>query len=238
MSQQKIDAVILAAGLGSRINNISKDMPKGFIEINGESLIKRSIKQLKKSGISSIYIITGYKKKFFEDLANSYNNVYTINNPEYNNTGSFGSFLKIKNFVKNPFLLLESDLLYDRKILIDLINDPRDNIIATSDYTYSGDEVYVEKINNTLVNMSKDKTQFDKLSSEFIGISKVSVELNEFLVNEYSYKKNNEYEEIFVLASNTIKIFVKKILNVNWCEIDTIEHLNRAIEKVYPLIKE
>ena len=66
MSQQKIDAVILAAGLGSRINNISKDMPKGFIEINGESLIKRSIKQLKKSGISSIYIITGYKKKFFE----------------------------------------------------------------------------------------------------------------------------------------------------------------------------
>ena len=43
MSQQKIDAVILAAGLGSRINNISKDMPKGFIEINGESLIKRAI---------------------------------------------------------------------------------------------------------------------------------------------------------------------------------------------------
>jgi len=65
MSNVKIDAVILAAGVGLRINNISKDKPKGFIEINGKSLIQRSIKLLKKSGINNIYIVTGYKKEFF-----------------------------------------------------------------------------------------------------------------------------------------------------------------------------
>ena len=65
MSKRGLDAVILAAGRGSRINDISKNVPKGFIEINGQSLINRSIELLQKSEINNIYIVTGYKRKFF-----------------------------------------------------------------------------------------------------------------------------------------------------------------------------
>ena len=237
MSNVKIDAVILAAGLGSRINNISKDKPKGFIEINGEPLIRRSIKLLKKSGINNIYIVTGYKKEFFESLAYNFTNIFTINNPDYINTGSFGSFLSLKNQIKNSFLLLESDLLYDRKILMELINDSRNNIIATSDFTNSGDEVYVEDIDSLLKNMSKDKNLFDKDVSEFIGISKISIRLFNFLIKNYSDKKLNEYEEILVKASETQEVFIKKLFDVSWCEIDTIDHLERAKQKIYPLLK-
>jgi 2-aminoethylphosphonate-pyruvate transaminase len=237
MSNVKIDAVILAAGVGLRINNISKDKPKGFIEINGKSLIQRSIKLLKKSGINNIYIVTGYKKEFFESLAYNFTNVFTINNPDYLNTGSFGSFLSLKNHIKNSFLLLESDLLYDRKILMELINDSRNNIIATSNFTNAGDEVYVEGIDSHLKNMSKDKSLFDKDSSEFIGISKISIRLFNFLIKNYSDKKLNEYEEILVKASETQKIFIKKLFDVSWCEIDTLDHLERAKQKIYPLLK-
>jgi 2-aminoethylphosphonate-pyruvate transaminase len=238
MSKRGLDAVILAAGRGSRINDISKNVPKGFIEINGQSLINRSIELLQKSEINNIYIVTGYKRKFFDALTTSFKNIYTIYNPNFLSTGSFGSFLKLKNQIKNPFLLLESDLLYDKKILIELINDIRDNIIATSDFTNSGDEVYVKDFESTLVNMSKDKNQFDKHATEFIGISKISIKLFNYLIENYSNKKSNEYEEILVHASRKNKIFVKKLSNIKWCEIDTIEHLNRAKEKVYPFLEQ
>lgn len=238
MNKSKIDAVILAAGLGKRIIEISKDIPKGFIEINGNSLIHRSIRLLKKSGIENIFIVTGYKKEFFENLSEDFENIFTVNNSDYKTTGSFGSFLKLKDHINNSFILLESDILYDIKILEELINDERDNVISTSDYTYSGDEVYVEDNESLLVKMSKDKSQFNKEASEFIGICKISISLFHFLTTKYQSNKLNEYEEMLVCASKENEIYVKKLIDVNWCEIDTTEHLNRAKNKIYPLLKE
>ena len=63
---------------------------------------------------------------------------------------------------------------------MELINDSRNNIIATSNFTNAWDEVYVEGIDSHLKNMSKDKSLFDKDSSEFIGISKISIRLFNF----------------------------------------------------------
>ena len=100
MNKSKIDAVILAAGLGNRIIEISKDIPKGFIEINGNSLIHRSIRLLKKSGIENIFIVTGYKKEFFENLSEDFENIFTVNNSDYKTTWSFGSFLKWISCIK------------------------------------------------------------------------------------------------------------------------------------------
>ena len=81
--QQKFDAVILAAGMGSRISQYSNEIPKGFIQINGETLIERSLKLLNNRNFKNIYIVTGYKKEHYEQLANKYENVIVINNYEY-----------------------------------------------------------------------------------------------------------------------------------------------------------
>ena len=235
--QEKIDAVILAAGLGSRISKLYKDIPKGFIQINGESLIERSLKLLNRSNINNIYIITGYKKEYYEMLSTKHKNIITIYNSNYSETGSFGSFLKLNGHIKNSFILLESDLLYEEKILEKLICDKRENIIATSDHTYSGDEIYVKAINSLLINMSKNKSLIGSKSTEFIGISKISFNLFKDLVSKNSNKTLNEYEELLVISSKTNNIYVKKLEEITWCEIDTLSHLKRAKEIIYPLLK-
>ena len=97
--QHKLDAVILAAGMGSRISQLTKEIPKGFIQINEEKLIERSLRLLINNNIKTIYIVTGYKKEHYEQLAKRFTNVITINNYKYSETGSFGSFLKIANYV-------------------------------------------------------------------------------------------------------------------------------------------
>ncbi len=232
--QHKLDAVILAAGMGSRISQLTKEIPKGFIQINEEKLIERSLRLLINNNIKTIYIVTGYKKEHYEQLAKRFTNVITINNYKYSETGSFGSFLKIAKYVHNSFFLLESDLLYEENIIKELISDKRKNIIATSDHTNSGDEIYVNDDNSILINMSKNKNFIGKNSSEFIGISKISYKLLKYLVSNYSNEGLKEYEELLVMASKENDIYVKKLKDIAWCEIDTLNHLKRAKEIIYP----
>ena len=71
-------AVIVAAGLGSRLQERTKTKPKGFLEIEGISLIERSIEMLVNSGIKKIFIGTGYLSETYDELATNYSFVQTI----------------------------------------------------------------------------------------------------------------------------------------------------------------
>jgi len=232
---QKFDAVILAAGIGSRIKELSEIYPKGFININGKTLIQRSISNLIKIGVNNIFIVTGYKSEYYENLKSKNNKIITIYNSEYSKTGSFGSLLKLFGHIKRSFILLESDLLYEVKILQELVNDKKENLIITSQFTNSGDEVYVNSDNNLLLkDMKKNVKIIGPRTTEFTGISKISFSLFNHLVLNYSNKKEKEYEEVLVQAASKTKIFVKKIDDIIWCEIDTLDHLKRAIDNIIP----
>ena len=76
------NAIILAAGYGMRMVPINLEMPKGLIEVNGEPLIERVIKQLKEVEVKDIYIVVGFMKEAYEYLIDKYE-VKLINNPEY-----------------------------------------------------------------------------------------------------------------------------------------------------------
>ena len=65
-------AVILAAGIGSRLRTIISNKPKGFINIGDISLIERSIKLLKEAGIKKIYVVTGYLSHYYTSLSKNY----------------------------------------------------------------------------------------------------------------------------------------------------------------------
>src|SRR5687767_5674435 len=100
-------AVILAAGLGSRLKHHTQAQPKGFLEIDGMSLIERSINALLRAGFKEIVIGTGYLYEHFERLKKKYP-ITTFRNEDYSVTGSMYTLHVVRNLVKNPFLLLES----------------------------------------------------------------------------------------------------------------------------------
>src|SRR5687768_4852069 len=168
-------AVILAAGLGSRLKHHTEEQPKGFLEIDGVSLIERSLINLVNAGISEIIIGTGYLHEHFEELKKKYP-VVTFRNEDFSTTGSMFTLFVLQHLIKRQFLLLESDLLYDPVALNYVLDDSRTDIILASGATDSGDEVFIQaSTENTLQQMSKDRRILTHISGELVGISKLTL---------------------------------------------------------------
>lgn len=242
MSSPVTTAVILAAGLGSRLKEQTVEKPKAFIEIDRKPLIERSIDNLLGRGIKKIIIGTGYLNHFFDALKFKYPSVVTMRNIEFASTGSMYTLFTVRKLLDDSFLLLEGDLLYDVAALDYLLEDSREDIILGSDATHSGDEVYMQcSAEGYLQAMSKDKKSLAHADAELIGISKLSLqalqELVDFVEIEYrDGKKEMHYEDALVGIATRRNLSVKIVKGLAWSEIDDHNHLKRALEIVYPKI--
>ncbi|MFX1394889.1 MAG: phosphocholine cytidylyltransferase family protein, partial [Promethearchaeota archaeon] len=158
-------------------------------------------------------------------------------------TGSMYSLSKTENVVDDDILLLESDLLYEKRALDALLNSQESNEILVASLSGSGDEVYICVNNkNELINLGKDIGNKNEAIGELVGISKLSLNFLKYLykkakedyqINEISY----HYEEVIFKLSKTYPIKCHLIKNLHWIEIDKYGDLKKAIEVVYPKIK-
>jgi len=237
-------AVIMAGGLGSRLGDQTKNMPKGFLEIGGVPMVEQSVRKLIAAGIEEIIIGTGYHKEFYEELAKKYPCIKLAHNEAYKDTGSMGTLAVCVPLVKEECLILECDLLYDSIGLNVLINDPRRNIILSSGKTNSGDEVYLQVDDNCkLVKHSKKKEELDSIYSELVGITKLTRKTLDLMVRYMNDHKSDipkmEYEVAMSgVSSGGNPIAVRKVEYYTWCEIDDSNHLKRALDIIYPHIVE
>lgn len=108
------NAVILAAGFGSRFVPLTFETPKGLLEVFGERMIERQIKQLLEAGITDITIVVGYLKEKFDYLIDKYG-VKLIYNPEYHNKNTISSVWHARECFKgkNTYLLSSDNWLRD-----------------------------------------------------------------------------------------------------------------------------
>lgn len=237
-------AVILAAGLGSRLEGRTELMPKGFLQLNGEAIVESSVRKLIAHGIEEIIIGVGYHSEWYEQLAQKYLSIVTVMNPKYAETGSMGTLEVCFPFVTGPFLLLESDLIYDEIALHVLLNDPHPDVILGSGVTHSGDEVYLEvDERGDIVNISKRLADLNSYQAELVGISKISKEhlgkMYEFAVSHHEDLPKMEYEAAIVGASLMgCRFHMNKINYLAWREIDDESHLKMAVEDILPRILE
>ena len=113
MSRFKVDnAIITAAGFGSRFVPLSYDMPKGLLEVLGERMVERQIRQLHEAGITDITIVVGYLKEKFEYLTDKYN-VKLLYNPEYTSKNSLSTLYHVRHLLKNTYILASDNWLRD-----------------------------------------------------------------------------------------------------------------------------
>lgn len=246
-------AVILGAGLGSRLKGRTECMPKGFLELDGMPIAEASVRKLLEAGIEEIIIGTGHCSEWYDRMAQKYSSaVRTVRNPKYSDTGSMGTLEVCAEYVKGDFLLLESDLIYDKIGLEVLLNDRNENVILASGATNSGDEVYLETTDgNILHNLSKKKEMLGSIYAELVGITKLSHEtlkaMCEFARAHHIDQPKMEYETAMTAVSqkfysenksNHKPIYVHKIEYYAWREIDDESHLEMAVNKVLPRIKE
>jgi len=241
-------AVILAAGRGTRLGKQGIIKPKGFIQLGSKTIIEESLIRLRRAGIEKVTLVTGHKSEYYQQLAKDTGDwLKTVENPVYADSGSFYSLSMLNGLIEDDFLLLESDLIYEQKALDTLQNDQRSDVILLSGTTHSGDEIYVETINSnnemTLKTMSKDRSQLgEEIAGELVGISKISLPLFNVMMEiaKPLFEKTLHYEyeaEGFVQASKIHPIYCHCVENLAWSEIDDANHLQRAKEIIYPRLE-
>ena len=236
-------AVIVAGGLGSRFGDKTKLMPKGFIEIEGTPMVERSVQKLIAAGIEEIIIGTGHCSQYYDELAKKYHVIKTVRNDNYANTSSMGTLEVCVPYITGNFILLESDLIYDAVGLKVLQNEERSNVILASGKSNSHDEVYLAAdANGVLTEVSKNKEIIPNPAGELVGITKISKAcLNKMM----AYYKSSpdliklDYESALKqVSAEGESVYVHKIEYYAWTEIDDQDMLERAINEIYPRIKE
>ncbi|MGJ7918945.1 2-aminoethylphosphonate aminotransferase [Neobacillus sp. LXY-4] len=235
-------AVILAAGLGSRIRERTGEHPKGFLLIEDEPIIEISIQKLLEAGVTKIYLGTGYMKQDYENFALKYPQIECFHNEKFNSSGSMYTLYQLKDVIKTDFLLLESDVIYEKSALKDLLECEDANCILASGLTGSGDEVFIEADeHHQLLHMSKKREDLNDIYAELVGITKLSWKTFQQMClcveKFFSTDLTLDYEHGLVETAKTEKISVLKRNNLVWCEVDDEQHWSRAVSIVYPLIK-
>lgn len=238
-------SVILAAGMGIRMERRGKRMPKGFLRLGGRPIIEESISRLLEVGVRRIVIVTGHIAGFYQALQARYPDVVQlVHNPYYADSGSMYSLYCARRYVREDFLLLESDLIYERQALTTLLENPddNDNVVLLSGFTKSGDEVFVQTNSGCLVAMSKDRDSLGPhVAGELVGISKISQRLYRVMLQKaferFHTTRHMDYEtDCLVAAARVIPVNCRVVEDLAWSEMDDEWQLIRARDKVYPAI--
>lgn len=227
--------LILAAGIGSRMKDETKDKPKAMIRVNNKPLIQYQIESVLEAGFdySDIYVLGGYK---MEKIQEHYENtdINFIYNEHYRAMNNIYSFL-LSQKIEDDILLINSDDFYDKRMIKRLIeSEPKTAILVDKVKVLTEEAMRVTLENNKLRLINK-KIELDVADGEYIGISKLNIEDLKVL-----YKKAEEmidagdinawYENVYEACSEVVDIIAVDTNGYPWVEIDDLNDLNTAKE--------
>jgi L-glutamine-phosphate cytidylyltransferase len=246
---KKMKAIIISAGYGSRLENKTKDKPKGLLDINGRSIIERQISLFKKNGINDIIIITGPIENF------GIKNVSYINDKNYDEHDVLGSLMAAKIELTGEIITSYSDILFEERILKQIIASTK-NIGIPIDLKWEksyenrtehpkseADNVLLK--NKQIIKIQKGifEKKHDEAIGEFLGPIKFSSKgMKSFVSTFEKLEKNHEgsFHNAPSLKKAYLTDLLQELIDTNievspifvegkWCEIDTPQDLERAV---------
>ena len=239
-----MQALILAAGMGRRLGEKTRNCTKCMIEVNGVKLIDRVLTQLKAQDIDRVVIVAGYcRESLMAHVGDNYQGlpIEWVINPIYDKTNNVYSLALAKDeLVKDDTLLIESDLIFDDELFEMILADPYPNLALVAKYEtwMDGTMVRIDGDNNIVNFVPKKAFNYGEVDSYYktVNIYKFSREFSEkvyvpFLDAYCRVMGNNEYYEqvlrvITLLDGANLKAL--PIGNKQWYEIDDVQDLDIA----------
>lgn len=223
-------AIILCGGTGTRIKDFHQ-LPKAFIEIDKKLLIEHSLNNLD-GFVDEVFIVIGNMGGMFKQrLGSRYKSMKLTYIPTLDSRGMAESFYHTKGYVDDDVIVLEGDLLYEKRAISNLINFSNRNAIVTSSISGSGDEVYV-KIEKPDIVRDLGK-HIPKTEYEYIGMARLSGAFFNDCINEAEKEENRTkyFEEIIMETSKKRNILLSScfIKDLIWCDIDTEDDYKKAL---------
>ena len=239
-----MQAIILAAGMGKRLKELTHDNTKCMVQVCGETLIERMLRQQDRLNLERIVIVVGYQGRRLIDFVSSLDiktPIEFIENPIYDKTNNIYSLsLAKERLLEDDTLLFESDIIFEDSVLDALVQDPRPTLALVDKYEpwmdgtcvrLSGDDEIIEFIPGK---------KFNHLDSgdcyKTVNIYKFS---RDFSRNAYvpfleAYQKalgeNEYYEQVLMVSAmlNNSELRAKRLEGEKWYEIDDIQDLDIA----------
>lgn len=239
-----MQGLILAAGMGKRLKELTSDNTKCMVKVNGVTLIERMLGQLDKLNLSRVVIVVGYKKEKLIDYIKTLHiktPICFVENPIYDRTNNIYSLALAKEYlVQEDTILLESDLIFEDSILENLVVDSRKTLALV--------DKYESWMDGTCVKLHEDDTieafvpgkrfRFEEIKDYYktVNIYKFGKEFSEThyvpFLEAYSHALgNNEYYEQVLRVITMLDdpgIVAKRLNGQSWYEIDDLQDLDIA----------
>jgi len=237
-------AVILAAGIASRLKPLTDNTPKCLLKVGDKSILERTIDNIAINGIKDIIVVTGYLREMIENfLTEKYpelNFTFLYNN-KYDSTNNIYSLWITKDVVLgHDMLLMDSDIVFDSRILGQLLNSEYENCLAVNSSEEVGEEEVKVLLNDDGSIKEISKIIDPKLAiGESIGIQKFDKDFvwRLFTILDRRILDKNAVDIFYEVAfeeaiKNGTKIFSIDVENYKCMEIDTAEDFKTAAEIV------
>jgi choline kinase len=236
------NAIILAAGLGMRLNPLTKNTPKCLININGIPIIERCVSALMEYGIQNIVVVLGFQskmiKEFLEKRFDGSGFTY-IENPEYISTNNIVSLWLAREYLKEGAFIVESDVIFEENAfqkladggikslwMVDKFTRGMDGCLLTAD---KGDRIISIRI------VREELGEYTDRMYKSVGLLKLNREdgrlLSGFLDKEIQDDNRQIYYDL--VFSKYLPSFDISICNIEghkWAEIDNIQDLHHAVK--------
>lgn len=239
-----MQSIILAAGLGSRLGELTKECTKCMVKINGITLIERMLRQLDRYGMDRIIIVTGYKGDILKDYVQNLRintPVVFVDNSDYRHTNNIYSLWLTREFLEEmDSLVLESDMIFEDRVIEKMlaIDNGCGTFVARPRPWMDGSIVKLDKDNNIVYFVDDeevkriDPSYYHKIVSIYKFKKRYVSEKYMTYLNEYvkKNKDNNLYESLLKVVDLDVekKIPAEILDEEQWYEINDIQDMDIA----------
>jgi len=225
-----VKAIIMAAGIGSRIHGVIGEKPKCLIEVNGQTLIERTVKLLQERGVSDVAVITGYKSDLIHEKLGS--TVRYFHNEDYRTTNSIASLWLAREMLDDDVLLMNADLYFEEAIL-DLAFAQDRSAVMLSDSTRIDDADFRFGVEGSRILLTGNRLSNAETDCEYVGI----VRIDASFVGDFRRRLkrmincddlNNWWEGVlYSFIEDGVSIFHEDVNHVFWTEVDNVDDYRR-----------
>ena len=250
LNKNNCKALIIAAGLGSRLKKHTENLPKCMLDFGGKTLLQRQLDSYKKNNISDISLIRGYKKEKI-----NYKGIKYFENNDYKNNNILNSLFYAEKIINGNIIISYSDILFDPSVVertlksdhdisvvVDI--DWRGYYVGRKDHPISEAENVIFNSNNEVEKIGKINTGKEEVHGEFIGMIKLSNRGTEIFKEHYHRLKkiywNKPFQRAKIFQKAYLSDFIQELVDIGikvhcviiesgWKEIDTVEDYKKAL---------